>query len=304
MNRINTISDITLRTFENISKASTYTKEGERYQGADGLIYCAKCNAPLQKPIPFGSEILNMPVMCKCQFEEEEHRKRLLSQQQHENETRRLKDLGFNNKYYLACTFDKDDRTNPNISMLAHNYVDKFDRFYSKGLGILFQGDCGNGKTFISACIGNALIEKEHSVYMTSISDLVNLMSKDFGNYRQELIDKLSSVDLLILDDLGTENILDSRKTNTIELTYKIIDSRYISNKPMIISTNLDIVSLLNNNDLNINLKRIFERILERCKPYNLGINNRRQAKSHSNNDIFNSILTGNNQSLGGKPPF
>lgn len=304
MNRLNTISDITFKVFESISKASTYTKEGERYQGADGLIYCAKCNTPLQSAINFGGRVLNMPIACKCEMLEDEHRKNSLTQQQHEVAIEKLKEFGFNNKYYLACTFDKDDRNNPNISMLAHNYVDKFDKFYSKGLGILFQGDCGNGKTFISACIGNALIEKEYSVYMTSISDLVNLMTKNFGNNRQELIDKLSSVDLLILDDLGTENILDSRKSNTIELTYKIIDSRYISNKPMIISTNLDIVSLLDDGNLNINLRRIFERILERCKPYDLGINNRRLAQSHSNNDIFNSILTGNNQNLGGKPPF
>ena len=156
------------------------------------------------------------------------------------------------------------------------------------------MGSCGNGKTFMSACIGNALIEKEYSVYMTSISDLVNLMSKDFGNNRPELIEKLSNVDLLILDDLGTENILDGRKSNTIELTYKIIDSRYISNKPMIISTNLDISAMLNSNDLNINLRRIFERILQRCKPFDLGSNNRRKAQSRINSEAFNSILEAN----------
>ena len=119
-------------------------------------------------------------------------------------------------------------------------------------------------------------------------------MSKDFGNNRPELIEKLSNVDLLILDDLGTANIMDSRKSNTIELTYKIIDSRYISNKPMIISTNLDISSMLSSNDLNIHLRRIFERILQRCKPFDLGSNNRRKAQSRINNEAFNSILEAN----------
>lgn len=291
---MNNFAETTLQAFEKISKISTYTKEGERYMGADGLIYCAKCNTPLQSPIDFGGRVLNMPVMCKCKTLEEEHRKKVLAQQNHDDEVRRLKELGFNNKYYLDCVFDKDDKANLEISTLAHKYVEKFDRFYAKGLGLLFMGSCGNGKTFMSACIGNALIEKEYSVYMTSISDLVNLMSKDFGNNRPELIEKLSNVDLLILDDLGTENIMDSRKSNTIELTYKIIDSRYISNKPMIISTNLDISSMLNSNDLNINLRRIFERILQRCKPFDLGSNNRRKAQSRINNEAFNSILEAN----------
>lgn len=291
---MNNFTETTLQAFEKISKISTYTKDGERYMGADGLIYCSKCNTPLQKPINFGGRVLNMPVMCKCKTLEEEHRKKVLAQQNHDDEVRRLKELGFNNKYYLDCVFDKDDKANPNISELAHKYVDRFDRFYAKGLGLLFIGSCENGKTFMSACIGNALIEKEYSVYMTSISDLVNLMSKDFGNNRPELIEKLSNVDLLILDDLGTENIMDSRKSNTIELTYKIIDSRYISNKPMIISTNLDISSMLSSNDLNIHLRRIFERILQRCKPFDLGSNNRRKAQSRINNEAFNSILEAN----------
>lgn len=291
---MNNFAETTLQAFEKISKVSTYTKEGERYMGADGLIYCSKCNTPLQKPINFGGRVLNMPVMCQCQTLEEERNRKILEQQNHEVYTNRLKQLGFSNKYYLNCTFDKDDKANLEISTLAHKYVDRFNRFYAKGLGLLFMGSCGNGKTFISACIGNALIEKEYSVYMTSISDLVNLMSKDFGNNRPELIEKLSNVDLLILDDLGTENIMDSRKSNTIELTYKIIDSRYISNKPMIISTNLDISSMLNSNDLNIHLRRIFERILQRCKPFDLGSNNRRKVQSRINSEDFNSILEAN----------
>lgn len=288
---MNNFSKDTLQMFEKISKSSTYVKEGERYMGTDGLIYCAKCNTPLQSPIDFGGTVLNMPIMCRCKQENEDRLKKIFNQTQHKIAVEQIRNFGFNNKYYLNCTFDKDDGANSKISILARKYVDNFDKFYSKGLGLLFKGSCGNGKTFMSACIGNALIEKEYSVYMTSISDLVNLMSKDFGNNRPELIEKLSNVDLLILDDLGTENIMDSRKSSTIELTYKIIDSRYISNKPMIISTNLDILAMLNSNDLNINLRRIFERILQRCKPFDLGSNNRRKAQSRLNSDVFNSIL-------------
>lgn len=287
------LSNNVLEALSNISKASTYVNQ-DRYQGKDGLIYCAKCNTPLQSAINFGGKILNMPVPCSCQSLEYQQQEAVLKQQQHEVTVRQLKDDGFNNSYYLSCTFDKDDLANPEVSRVANAYVQKFDRFYSKGLGILFQGTCGNGKTFISACIGNALISKEYSVYMTTISDLVNLMSKDYGNYMQDVIQKISNVDLLILDDLGTENILDTKNSKTIEYTYKIVDTRYLSNKPMIISTNLNVGSLVQDAKLDINLRRIFERILQKCKPYTLSTVNRRKSQSHANSDIFNSILEAN----------
>jgi DNA replication protein DnaC len=126
---------------------------------------------------------------------------------------------------------------------------------------------------------------------MTSISDLVSMMSTDYGSHRQEVLEKISQVDLLILDDLGTENILDVRKSTTIELTYKVIDSRYLSGKPMVISTNLDIISVLNHPDTDVSLRRIFERIMQKCKPFNMGSINRRQAQSHANSQEFNEIL-------------
>lgn len=282
----------TLEAFKAISKASTYVKDGERYMNSsDGLIYCAKCNTPLQSPINLDGKVINMPVMCKCETEQYEYEKKVLAQQNHEVEIEKLRNFGFNNKFYLDCTFANDDKANPQISMLAHDYVENFEQFKSNGLGMLFYGDTGTGKTFISACIGNALIEKEYSVYMTSISDLVNLMTKDYGNHRQDVIEKLSNVDLLILDDLGTENILDNRKTNTIELTYKIIDSRYISNKPMIISTNYDGHILQNPPTLDI--KRIFERIAERCRPILMNGVNRRGKQSYNNQFLFDSLIGG-----------
>lgn len=127
---------------------------------------------------------------------------------------------------------------------------------------------------------------------MTSISDLVNLMSKDYGNYMQDVIKKISNVDLLILDDLGTENILDTKNSKTIEYTYKVVDTRYLSNKPMIISTNLNVGSLVQDTQLDINLRRIFERILQKCKPYTLSAINRRRSQSHANSEEFSKILS------------
>lgn len=293
------ISKDVLEAFKIISKTSTYTKDGERYMNSsNGLIYCAKCNTPLQSPINFDGKVINMPVMCKCETEQYEHERRVLSQQNHEAEVEKLREFGFNNKFYLDCTFQNDDKANPQISMLAQDYVKNFKKFKSNGLGMLFYGDTGTGKTFISACIGNALIEKEYSVYMTSISDLVNLMTKNYGNYRQEVLENLSKADLLILDDLGTENILiadtnSSKQKEFLELTYKIIDSRYLTKKPLIVSTNYDAHTLQNPPTLDI--KRIFERITERCRPILMNGVSRRGKQSYNNQMLFDSILNDKN---------
>lgn len=292
------ISNDTLKALEMISKASTYTKEGESYQGADGLIYCAKCNTPLQSAINFGGRVLNMPIACKCQLLEYDRNKKAKELQEHEVEIEKLREFGFNNKFYLDCTFQNDDKANPQISTLAKNYVENFKQFKHNGLGMLFYGNTGTGKTFISACIGNALIEQEYSVYMSSIADLINLMTKNYGNYRQEVLENLSKADLLILDDLGTENILtadtsSSKQKEFLELTYKIIDSRYLTKKPLIVSTNYDAHILQNPPTLDI--KRIFERITERCRPVLMNGANRRGRQSYNNQMLFDNILNRNN---------
>ena len=75
------------------------------------------------------------------------------------------------------------------------------------------------------------------------------------------LLDSLGDYDLLIIDDLGTE-----RNTGyTMEQMFSIVDSRYRSGKPLIVTTNLTLDELKHPPDLAH--ARIYDRILERCAP-------------------------------------
>lgn len=116
------------------------------------------------------------------------------------------------------------------------NYVENFD--ISKE-NLLFTGPSGLGKTFLSTAIATEIRKKDYSViYDTAINFFENYESKKFSNYNEDISRKIQSYidcDLLIIDDLGTEMIT----TFTTSTLYNIINLRIISEKPIILSTNL-----------------------------------------------------------------
>ena len=74
-------------------------------------------------------------------------------------------------------------------------------------------------------------------------------------------IDKINNAKLLVIDDLGAERGTDY----TLERVYDIIDSRYRSNKPIILTTNLTMEQMKDCEDIRYN--RIYDRIFEMCYP-------------------------------------
>ena len=101
-------------------------------------------------------------------------------------------------------TFENDDGKNPKMSEVMKNYVDNFPEFKKDGKGLLLYGPVGTGKTYLAACVANALIDKDYSVLMTNFASLVNQLQGTFDG-KQEYINSLNRYSLLIIDDLGTE---------------------------------------------------------------------------------------------------
>lgn len=124
-----------------------------------------------------------------------------------------------------------------NIYKLATKYAN-LDPAVSKHL--LFYGSTGLGKTFTSECIAKEFIKKGKSVYYTSAPRLfATFEDYKFGKSNsaeaKRIIDYIQEVDLLIIDDLGTE----FRTQYTDSILFDLINSRTNENKHMIISTNL-----------------------------------------------------------------
>ena len=118
----------------------------------------------------------------------------------------------------------------------------------------------GTGKSFMAGCIANALMEQEVAVCMTNFARIMNELNNAFSG-RNEVVDRLCGYPLLVIDDFGME-----RGTEyALEQIYNIIDSRYRSRKPLIVTTNLTLTELKNPQDTAH--ARIYDRLLELCTP-------------------------------------
>ncbi|MBO4784345.1 MAG: ATP-binding protein [Lachnospiraceae bacterium] len=105
---------------------------------------------------------------------------------------------------------------------------------------ILFKGTAGTGKSYLSNCIANALIQKGYSViYFSAVSLFEKISSYKFGKDKNSMDNPLQDIytcDLLVIDDLGSE------LTNQFvcQELFTIVNERHLRNKSTVISTNLD----------------------------------------------------------------
>ena len=110
--------------------------------------------------------------------------------------------------------------------------------FSEKSPSLLFSGDTGLGKTFLSACIARTVADNGYSVmYETAGHLFANLERAKFSGDEQARREgeKYLQCDLLIVDDLGTE----MPGQFTTSALYGLINDRLLAGKPTIISTNL-----------------------------------------------------------------
>lgn len=250
--------------------------EGEYRNEADGLIYCAKCHTPRQHRIQLNDRILLPTVRCRCQ--QEAYEKEEAERKHHEflMQVSRLKTNGLQDKSLRDYTFANDKGYNPEIQK-AHDYVAHWEEMKAKSLGLLLWGDVGTGKSFFAGCIANALLEKGIPVLMTNFSRILNTLTGMYSDDRNQFIDSLNKYSLLIIDDLGIE-----RGTEfSLEQVFNVIDSRYRSKKPMIVTTNLTLDKLKHPGDLAH--ARIYDRILECCVPLKINNQNIRELNAAAN---------------------
>jgi len=156
-------------------------------------------------------------------------------------------------------TFENDNGRNPQTAV-AWFYAEHWDTMQAENIGYLFWGGVGTGKSYLAGCIANALMEKEIPVRMTNFATILNDLAASFEG-RNEYISRLCRYPLLILDDFGTE-----RGTEYgLEQVYSVIDSRYRSRRPLIVTTNLTLQQIQNPPDTAH--ARIYDRLLEMCVP-------------------------------------
>ncbi len=129
--------------------------------------------------------------------------------------------------------------------------------FGTKNENLFFYGSSGLGKTYLSSCIANELIKEGYDVLYQSAGDIFTALDNiRFGKADPSLnlwADRLITADLLIIDDLGTEFITSS----SVSELFRIINTRILNKKSMIINTNLSLPDIRK-----VYSERIMSRIL------------------------------------------
>lgn len=226
---------------------------------------CEKCGEPLEYEITVLGARQKISCICSCRKKELQERE----EREAKAERERNRMICFNGSSLKNCTFENSDDSR--YTQIARNYADHFRDLAKMSKGLLLYGNVGTGKSHLAACIANKLIDQGYKVLMTNFATIINQLQASFDG-RKEYIDSLNRYALLILDDLGAE-----RNTEYMqEQVFNIIDSRYLSGLPMIVTTNLT-SSELKKPD-NIGSGRIYDRILERCHPVEVsGVSMRRK---------------------------
>ena len=233
--------------------------ETEYLDEATGLLRCRTCGGKRQTVIvpPFeGAKPRTVRCWCNCPTAQD-----VAAEREKQIRMEQRRSVCFQGvEQAKGCTFDKDDGTGPRqLIEAAQRYAADFPQHLKDGMGLLFYGPVGTGKTFLAACIANAVLTQGYRAKMTNFATVANELwnAEDKAGYMADLC----RYDLLALDDLGAE-----RKSEYMqEIVYNIIDARYTAGLPVIITTNLTTDELTKTAD--IGYSRIYDRLLERCLP-------------------------------------
>jgi DNA replication protein DnaC len=209
--------------------------------------------------------------MCACQTADYEKREHERKHREFLDIVERNRSMGLPDPAQRKHTFENDLGYNPKQIAMAKQYVQHWEEFLASPTGLLLWGDVGTGKSFIAGCIANALLDKGVPVIMTNFARLLNKLTDMYSGDRNAYIDSFKRYPLMIIDDLGVERNSEFAR----EQVFSVIDSRYRSQLPMIVTTNLSLEELKDPTDLS--RSRIYDRVLERCLPIRVNEQNIRE---------------------------
>ena len=268
--------------------ATAQEAEPEDYTGEDGLLYCGSCRQPKEAYFTEGKGLFGRdrhPKECDCQRKRREKQEAADRERKHRDTVEELKRRGFSNAAMRQWTFGNDNGKCPQMDK-ALFYAANWEEMKAENIGYLLWGKVGTGKSYFAGCIANALMEREISVCMTNFALILNDLAASYKG-RNEYIDRLCRFPLLILDDFGME-----RGTEYgLEQVYNVVDSRYRSKKPLIVTTNLSLEELRNPEDTAH--ARIYDRLLEMCCPVFFTGENIRKSTAQGKMERLKGLMNG-----------
>lgn len=250
------------------ASAANPQKPGDYIQ--DDLLHCGVCRTPKQCRIKLFDIKRVVPCLCQCAKEQAAVEEADRRKQEEADRIMRLRNAGIVSQTHRNARFEADDGRNPAPMRTLRRYAERWDAVRSENIGLLLYGGVGTGKSYGAACIANYLIERKTPVCMVNLSSVLNSIGGYQSEDKNSFIADLMRYPLLILDDVGME-----RQTEyALEQIFNVIDARYRSGMPLIITTNLSLAEL--KAPKSRDHARIYDRILEMCQPVNFGNQGRR----------------------------
>ena len=190
---------------------------------------------------------INDSVRCSC------FTQKVVNITYKQNNMLKLKDENFNT-FDIAYFSNKPDKNKYQSDKSPLENIDEIKKISQvfcenihdpKQKNLLFVGKAGTGKTFMSSCIASEIVNKGYTVlYQTAPLLMDMLLEAKFASLKDEIkkeqYSNVFDVDLLIIDDLGTENLNNMKFTEL----FNIINTRLLKDKKTIISTNLSLAEL------------------------------------------------------------
>lgn len=140
---------------------------------------------------------------------------------------------------YRDVSFDRPPVTDmePRIVRGVRRFVDGIDANLDAGRGLWFMGPVGTGKTTLAMLVAKSALQAGRSVAIYSLPRLLNEIRDTHRAERShvDLLDRLTAVDLLHIDDVGAERTTDW----VLEELYSIVNARYEDQRSIVITTNI-----------------------------------------------------------------
>jgi DNA replication protein DnaC len=142
---------------------------------------------------------------------------------------RRYRDVAF--ERYPVTEIDRA------VVAATRRFASRIDEHLDAGRGLWFMGPVGTGKTTLAMLVSKAALEAGRSVAIYSLPRLLNDIRDTHRAERShvDLLDRLTAVDLLHIDDVGAERTTDW----VLEELYSIVNARYEDKRSMVITTNI-----------------------------------------------------------------
>lgn len=220
-----------------IIKAASYLPINPDDYHENGILFCGKCHTPKQAEIMPG-----VIVRCLCECEGRERIKR-------ENESANKLWHQMSREWVSGYENMKINDGDNTAMKIARKVVENWRDMKGNGIGFALYGGTGTGKTYAAAAVANAVIDMGGRAWIATASKMVDMFSVE----KEVVESRLKYFDLVVIDDLGAQ-----RETEYADQRiFDILDTRFNSSLPTIITTNMDLSKPTND--------RIYSRIIGAC---------------------------------------